>query len=178
MSSERRKIMDKKTTDTLPDGFMRVAGTPWWERSKEYAWLSVMGDGRYLTYRPSPAAVDLVSRREWRRRASAVWELDPSGNPVAIHFKRATAADHAVKLRRHRSIRPYFSLLTSQVGQASCSYPHRPYRVEETIADDEIVVAIPAAIAFAPRVNDHGNGRKPPSDAANGQRRGEHHDRE
>jgi hypothetical protein len=140
----------KKTTTTLPEGFTRVAGTPWWERSKEYAWLSVMGDGRHLCYRPSAATMGLLSHKEWQYAAVAMWKLDRSGKPVAIHLKQPTAAGHAVKLRRKIRGRPFFSLLTSQVGRASCDY-YRPHRVEETIADDEIVVAIPAGFTFAQR---------------------------
>jgi hypothetical protein len=108
--------------------------------SRDEARMSVLSGGSYLNYRPSAAAVEVIT--SWQHGADIEWEVDDeTRQPRSIHLTPAPRNGLALNVKDSK--RPFFNFSTAAVGMAEPDCAQAADEVE--VSPSRITVRIPFA---------------------------------
>ena len=83
--------------------------------SRDEAMMSVLSGGKFLYYRPSAAAVEVIA--SWPHGADMEWEIDDeTRQPRSSHLTPASRDGLALNVKDSK--RPFFNFSTAAVGTA------------------------------------------------------------
>jgi hypothetical protein len=115
-----------------------ILGRKWYGGAsvpKTTANMSVVSNGAYINYYPSPAAVEIA--KKWPRGYKAAWDIDDeSGQPVTVHLMPSVMRGFVFRIPKNQ--RPHFVIPTSDVGPPDLDNTRLQPVEELTISDQEI----------------------------------------